>query len=184
MTDLDHIRRVRRDAQLLRSESDVAAGIAEMAAAIAAKYAQSNPIVMAVMQGGAFTAVNLCEHFDFPYEFDYVHVTRYGEELEGNSELTWHTRPRRKLTGRTVILVDDVLDHGVTLRELCSVLGESRPRELAVAVLVHKQLQLPLNRPQPDFVGFVSDDRYLFGCGMDYKGYWRGLPALYAVAHP
>jgi hypoxanthine phosphoribosyltransferase len=58
------------------------------------------------------------------------------------------------------------------------------PRELLVAVLVEKTLAAPRQRPEPDFVGLTVDDVYLFGCGMDYKGYWRGLPALYAVGGP
>jgi hypoxanthine phosphoribosyltransferase len=177
---LDHLLQVRRDARLVRTEAEVRAGLAAMAQAITAKFADRNPLIVAVMQGGAFTAVHLCAHFDFPYEFDYVHVTRYGNAIEGG-ELKWHMRPQRELAGRTVLLVDDVLDHGITLRELSKAFNAERPREVAIAVLVDKQLELPVSRPEADFVGFECDDVYLFGCGMDYKGYWRGLPALYAL---
>jgi hypoxanthine phosphoribosyltransferase len=179
----DEIVRVRREAELVCSEADVAAAFAELGRAVSARVGDRDPVVLAVMQGGAFTAVRLCEHFDFPYELDYVHVSRYGDDIRGG-ELEWLTRPRLDLTGRTVLVVDDVLDHGITLTELCDALRRHAPRELLVAVLVEKTLAAPRQRPEPDFVGLTVDDVYLFGCGMDYKGYWRGLPALYAVGGP
>lgn len=172
---------VRRKAELVCSEAQVAAALASMGQAIAATIADRDPVVLAVMQGGAFTAVRLCERFNFPYELDYVHVSRYRDDTTGGA-LEWLTRPRLDLAGRTVLVVDDVLDHGITLAELCAALRQQAPRELLVAVLVEKALQTPRARPEPDFVGLTVDDVYLFGCGMDYKGYWRGLPALYAVA--
>jgi hypoxanthine phosphoribosyltransferase len=177
----EDIVRVRREAELLRSETEVTAAFAELGRAVSARIADRDPVVLAVMQVGAFTAVRLCELFDFPYELDYVHVSRYRDDTRGG-ELEWLTRPRLDLAGRTVLVVDDVLDHGITLASLCEALHRRAPRELLVAVLVEKTLETPRQRPRPDFVGLTVDDVYLFGCGMDYKGYWRGLPALYAVS--
>lgn len=173
--------RVRREAKLVCGETEVTAAFAALGRAVSARIADCDPVVLAVMQGGAFTMVRLCEHFDFPYELDYVHVSRYRDDTRGGA-LEWLTRPRLSLAGRTVLVVDDVLDHGVTLAELCAALRRHEPRELLIAVLVEKTLATPRQRPAPDFVGLTADDVYLFGCGMDYKGYWRGLPALYAVA--
>jgi len=150
-----------------------------MAQGIAADLGQLDPVVVAVMNGGAFTAVNLCRHFRFPYEFDFVHATRYGRALEGGS-LEWHVRPGAALSGRTVLLVDDILDRGATLAAL---LGEFRrigAVDVRTAVLVRKRIDGNADRPNVDYFALESDDVYLFGCGMDFAGYWRGLPDLYA----
>lgn len=175
--------RARREAELVCSEAEINEAFDRMGAAIAARLAGSDPVVLAVMQGGAFTAVRLCERFDFPYELDYVHVSRYRDGVQGG-ELEWLVRPQLDLTGRAVLVVDDVLDHGVTLAELCAALETQVPAELLLTVLVEKALESPRARPRPDFVGLTTRDVYLFGCGMDYRGYWRGLPALYAVNGP
>lgn len=174
------ILRVRREARLVRTAREVNAAFETMGRAVTARLGDRHPVIMAVMQGGAFTAVRLCEQLDFPYELDYVHVTRYRNRTEGGA-LEWLTRPRLELAGRSVLVVDDVLDHGVTLTELCKALQRHEPAELLLAVLVDKQLREPRARPAPDFVGLTTGDEYLFGCGMDYKGHWRGLPALYSV---
>ena len=172
---------VRETARLVWSRREVAGALARMAREIGPRVADRDPVVMAVLQGGAFTAVNLCAHFDFPYEYDYVHATRYGASLSGG-ELDWLREPSDKLAGRTVLLIDDVLDRGVTLNEICRAVERLSPAELLVAVLVRKRLTSAQLGPEPDFVGLHGDEAYLFGCGMDYKGYWRGLPAIYAVA--
>ena len=175
----DDIERVRRQARQIASADEISVTIAQMAARIGERLAELNPVVLAVMHGGAFTAINLCRHFDFPYEFDYVHLTRYGDQLHGG-ELNWHVCPAQDLVGRVVLLVDDVLDRGITLEALRQSLHELPVAELYTAALVRKQLDTASARPALDFVGIETEDVYIFGCGMDYKGYWRGLPALYA----
>ena len=172
--------RIRSSARLVCSGREVEKSIGTMAERITVELADKNPVVLAVMHGGVFTAIHLCRHFDFPYEFDYVHATRYQGDLTGGA-LTWHVRPSPALAGRSVLLVDDVLDRGLTLSELQRELERVGVADARSAVLVSKRIEPPVARPAVDFVGLHTEDVYLFGCGMDYKGYWRGLPELYAV---
>lgn len=174
---------VRRNARRLLSPDDVAATFERMGRDITARLADTNPVVLAVMHGGAFTAVELCRHFDFPYEFAYVHVSRYGNELSGG-DLGWLVEPKPQLAGRSVLLVDDILDEGVTLSALREALARVGAAAVSTAVFAVKALTRPVERPAADFVGVEVEDVYVFGCGMDYKGYWRGLPELLAVRHP
>lgn len=169
----------RRRARQLFSAAQVHAAISAMADQATAALADRNPVVLAMMQGGVFTAVELCRHFAFPYEFDYLHASRYRNRLSGG-ELQWIVPPAKTLAGRSVLLVDDVLDHGDTLRAAHDALHAAGVAELRTAVLVVKRVAVP-RRPAVDYVGLRAGDVYLFGCGMDYRGYWRGLPALYAV---
>jgi hypoxanthine phosphoribosyltransferase len=162
------------------SGRDVARALDRMAAEPTPHLRHANPVVLAVMHGGAFAAVELCKRFRFAHEFDYVHVTRYAGDTRGGS-LTWLVRPRRALAGRTVLVVDDILDHGKTLRALEVELERIGVAKQFRAVLVVKRLALP-NRPSVAVSGLAIDDVYVFGSGMDYRGYWRGLAGIYAVA--
>jgi hypoxanthine phosphoribosyltransferase len=173
-------REVLASASLIYGADEVARALDFMATAAASEVAAKNPIVLAVMNGGAFIATELCRRFVFPYEFDYVHATRYGKNLTGGA-LDWKVPPSQRLRGRVVLVVDDVLDRGDTLAALLERIDAVGAREVLVAVLVEKRLDTPARRPQVDFVGLTSDDVYLFGSGMDYAGYWRGLPGLYGL---
>ena len=151
-----------------------------MAGEIDARLAGRIPVVLAVMHGGVFAAVELCKRFRFPHEFDYVHLTRYANGTRGGA-IEWRVRPSESLAGRTVLVVDDILDRGDTLRALHAELKRVGVAAQHTAVLVAKRVPGRRRRPKVDFVGVEVDDLYVFGCGMDYRGHWRGLPALYAL---
>lgn len=171
---------VRSRAQQLYSAAEVGLAIDRMAAAICSRIAERNPVVVAVMQGGVFTAVELCRRFEFPHEFDYLQLTRYGHSTSGG-EVHWQVRPKPDWRGRCLLLVDDILDRGITLALAAEECRRLPVAELHSAVLVHKQLQGSGAQPTVDFIGLEVDDRYVFGSGMDYRGYWRALPGLYAA---
>jgi hypoxanthine phosphoribosyltransferase len=151
-----------------------------MVAKITPRLEHSNPVVLAVMQGGVFTALELCKRFEFPHEFDYVHLTRYAGGVTPG-RLAWRARPSAALTGRTVLVVDDILDRGHTLRALQAALKRVGVARQYTAALVVKRVKNAGQRPRVDFAGVTVDDVYVFGCGMDYLGYWRELRALYGV---
>jgi len=179
-SDLEEAIEARETSRQIASEADVEAALERIAMAATEVLAQANPLILAVMQGGAFTAVELCRRFDFPYEFDFIHVTRYGQALTGG-KLSWRVLPSVALERRTVLVVDDILDRGITLAALYEELEQSGVSKLYSAVLVSKNLESPCERVDVDFIGLEVEDAYVFGCGMDYKGYWRGLKALHAV---
>jgi hypoxanthine phosphoribosyltransferase len=170
---------VLRSARRVMSARDVEAAIEAMARQISADLSQRHPIVVAVMNGGVFTAVSLCRYFSFPYEFDYLHATRYGQSTSGGA-LQWRVRPSSAWSGRAVLLVDDVLDKGETLAALHAELAQVGVSETFTAVLVTKRVPDRPQRPRVDYSAVETDDVYLFGCGMDYAGHWRGLSELYA----
>jgi len=170
---------VRRKARRVYSAREVARALDRMAAELAPKLEHANPVVLAVMQGGAFAAIELCKRFRFAHEFDYLHVTRYSGDTRGGN-LTWLVRPSPALAGRTVLLVDDILDHGKTLRAIDAELERTGVAKQLTAVLVVKRLAL--KRPSVTVSGLAVDDVYVFGSGMDYRGYWRSLAGIYAVA--
>jgi 5'-methylthioinosine phosphorylase len=173
----------RREAREIYSSVAIDTALGRMAEEITADLAGKDPVVVAVMQGGVFTAVRLGQRLQFPHEFDYVHVTRYGHELEGG-QLRWIVPPTAALRDRVVLLVDDVLDHGITLAALRDELLALPVAELKIAVLARKSVAAALSRPAVDYVGVEAGSGYLFGCGMDYRGHWRNLPAVYEIDSP
>lgn len=152
-----------------------------MAQAITGSIADRNPLILVVMTGGMIPAAMLLRRFEFPLEVEYIHLSRYGDKTTGG-EIEWLRLPPDNLLGRTVLLVDDLLDHGVTLkaaRERCVKNGAD---EVLTAVLVVKSISERAGLQHVDFYGLETADRYLFGMGMDYKSYWRNGSAIYAVA--
>jgi hypoxanthine phosphoribosyltransferase len=175
----DEAKRILADADLIYSAADVVAAIDRLADEIGARIENEHPLVLTVMGGGIVFAGQLLPKLPFPLEHDYLHVTRYGAATSGG-DLTWVVEPRAAVAGRVVLVLDDILDEGVTLAAIKARLMAQGARECLLAVLTEKELgrEKPV---QPDFVGLRLPNRYVFGCGMDVKGAWRNLPAIYAV---
>jgi hypoxanthine phosphoribosyltransferase len=179
--DLKEIQRVRDEADCLMSALQVDQAIAQMAGDITARLKYTNPMVYCVMNGGLIFAGQLIPKLDFPLEVAYLHATRYGHALTGTF-LDWRVRPTHDITGRSVLVIDDILDEGHTLDAIVNYLKSEGAKEVLTAVLVHKIHDRKVRPGQrADFSGLDVEDRYLFGCGMDYKGYWRNLPGIYAL---
>lgn len=171
---------VRRSANLLLDRDAVGEAYARMAAQITETLGDTNPVLLCVMSGGLVPAGELFTRLDFPVELDYLHATRY-QGTQGGHEMKWIARPAHALKGRTVLVVDDILDEGATLAAILAFCRDQGAEAVYSAVLVEKQHDRKEPGLKADFVGLMVEDRYLFGCGMDYHGYWRNLPAIYAV---
>lgn len=178
--DTEHILAVRDSADELRSPAEVAQALDRMAAEIAATIGDQDPLLLCVMTGGLVVAGELFTRFDFPVQLDYLHATRY-QGTRGTDELKWITPPSQPLAGRTLLVVDDILDEGLTLAAILDYCREQQARAVYSAVLVEKNHDRKHPDVKPDFTGLQVEDRYVFGCGMDYHGYWRNLTGIYAV---
>jgi len=146
---------------------------------IARVLAEEFPLVLAVMGGAVVFAGQLLPRLGFPLEFDYLHVTRYRGKTSG-SEVEWRVLPGQNVVGRSVLVLDDILDEGETLAAIRDKLLHMGAARVWSAVLTNKDNGL--DKPvRADFVGLDVPDRYVFGCGMDAYGLWRNLPAIYAL---
>lgn len=179
LTDAD-VQRVLDNAVLLYDEQAVNTALDTMAAAITEVMGGRNPLLLCVMTGGVVPAGALFTRLRFPVQFDYLHATRYRGGTTG-SDLKWICPPSQPLRGRTVLVVDDILDEGLTLAAILDYCREQGAEAVYSAVLVEKHHGRKVAGLQADFVGLHVEDRYVFGCGMDYHGYLRNVPAIYAV---
>ncbi|MGM0952887.1 MAG: hypoxanthine-guanine phosphoribosyltransferase [Pseudomonadota bacterium] len=182
MTDtVAEMNQVMADADCLVNEQQVDKAINNMAQAITDRLQDSNPLLFCVMNGGLILTGQLLTRLRFPVQAEYLHATRYRQETTGGI-LEWKLRPEADIQDRTVLIVDDILDEGTTLCAIADYCLTHGAKEVLTAVLVDKQHDRKAKPDlKADFTGMYVEDRFLFGYGMDYKGYWRNAPGIYAV---
>ena len=169
-----------REAELLCAPAQIEAALDQMAAAITARLEGQNPLVLMVMNGAFVTAAGLLSRLQFPLRVGYLHATRYRSGTRGG-ELDWIAHPRPAVAGEAVLVVDDIFDEGDTLKAILDAVRQQGAVAVYSAVLVNKRHDRKVPGLTVDFVGLEVQDRYVFGCGMDYQEYWRQLPAIYAA---
>jgi hypoxanthine phosphoribosyltransferase len=167
-------------AECIYSADQVTQAIDKVAKQIHRVYKDKNPVVLCIMNGGIFTTSALMQRLQFPLEFDYIHVTRYRDATLGG-ELEWRVEPKAPIAHRHVLIVDDILDEGITLKEIVAYLKKENAADVRIAVLTRKEHDRNLTTINADYVGLEVPDRYVFGCGMDYQGYFRNLNGIYAL---
>lgn len=167
------------NAELIVSPQALTAAIERVASEITSVLSEQNPLVLCVMGGAVVFTGQLLPLLDFPLDFDYLHPTRYHLTLQGGN-IKWKVSPPDNLQGRVVLVLDDVLDEGFTLAAIRQRIMAGGATAFYSAVLADKAL----SKTKPisaDFTGMTLPDRYVFGFGMDIKGKWRNLPAIYAI---
>lgn len=179
----DDILGVFKESEQVFSEEEVDAAFEKMASAISQSLSDKDPLVVSVMMGGLIPAARLSSCFDFPHQLDYLHATRYQGYTQGG-ELSWIARPRLPIENRVLLVVDDILDQGVTLAAIVEDCLQQGAKDVRTAVLVKKRHERNLAKVKADFVGLEVEDRYVVGCGMDYKEYWRHLKGIHALKEP
>jgi hypoxanthine phosphoribosyltransferase len=171
---------VMRHADCLYDKAAVEGACDRMAERINRDLAAADVLLICVMNGGLVTAGMLLPRLDFPLRVDYMHASRYRERTSGD-QLHWKVEPSQPLAGKDLLIVDDILDEGYTLDAIMRFCRQQSAASVHAAVLVQKEHDRGV-RPAVEYIGLRVPDRYVFGCGMDYKGYWRNAPGIYAVA--
>jgi hypoxanthine phosphoribosyltransferase len=168
-------------AECLYSLSALEKALDRMAQEITALLKNETPIVLCVMTGALIPTGHLLTRLHFPLQIDYIHVTRYQGAVRGG-DLHWLVEPRHSLEGRTVLIVDDIMDGGLTLSAIIDYCHQARAKNAYSAVIVDKKRQRePGVNIEPDFKGVETEDKFLVGFGLDYNGFMRNLPGIYAL---
>ena len=179
MPDLKQAWAFLENSDRIAGAEEVQAAVRRLASQIEQRLSSAYPMVLVVMGGAVVFAGQLLPLLRFPLDFDYIHASRYGVATRG-AGVDWKVSPPGLVQGRTVLVLDDILDHGETMSAIRAGLLELGAERVLSAVLVEKTLQ---NKKPivPDFVGLTIPDRFVFGCGMDAKGFWRNLPEIRAM---
>jgi hypoxanthine phosphoribosyltransferase len=177
---INHARQTLLEADLLFTADEVDTAFARLACEISEKLSSTNPLILSVMIGGIVPTGRLLPHLSFPLQLDYIHATRYRSGTSGG-KLHWIKKPEKKLNGRTILLIDDILDEGYTLSAIIDDCLAAGSNKIYTAVLIDKIIEREKRLPNADFTGLTVPDRYIFGCGMDYREYHRNCAGIYAL---
>ena len=170
------------ESEILFSADEVNAATTRVAQGLNRDYADKHPLVLGVMGGAIVFAGQLLPQLDFPLDFDIVQASRYGEKTIG-THLNWRVTPRDNVKGRHVLLVDDILDEGITLAAIVELLKSQGAASVECAVFCVKDYGAEKNARKPlqaKYIGLTVPNRFIFGYGMDVSGAWRNLPAIWA----
>ncbi|WP_111636670.1 hypoxanthine-guanine phosphoribosyltransferase [Marinomonas shanghaiensis] len=176
---INDLNKILDEADCLVDEVKLNEALDKMASQISADLADKMPLVLCVMNGGLIPTAALIERLNFPLELDYIHATRYGMETEGAS-LNWLSYPQTSLKNRHILVIDDIFDQGHTLQAIVSWLEQQETNSVYTATVINK-LHDRKTDMTPDYIGTDVADRFLFGYGMDYKGFFRNLKGIYAI---
>jgi hypoxanthine phosphoribosyltransferase len=179
MANVAEARGILNSSDILFTAQQVSEAVDRMAEEISAKLGETYPLVLSVMGGAVVFTGQLLPRLAFPLDFDYVHVSRYGDKTQGG-ELVWRQAPKEDVRDRVVLVLDDILDEGHTMAAIRDKVMAMGAREFYSGVFANKLINQ--SKPiQADFVGLDVPDRYVFGYGMDVRGAWRNLPAIHAL---
>lgn len=183
MTNLSsqELHSIKEKSDLVFSTSQIQAVVEKMGFELESRIRNKNAILLCVMNGGITMTADLMRCMDCEVRFDYLQVARYRDKTVGGG-LHWLKEPQLSLENQTVVLVDDIYDEGYTMEELVSYCKKHGAREVITAVLLLKRKSSLQVGSKPDIYGLEVNDRYVFGYGMDYKGYLRNVPAIYAIS--
>lgn len=180
MVEMAVIQDILEQSDRLYDMTEIDAALDRLAVSLTRDYVDKDPLILCVMNGSLMTTGHLLAKLAFPLEIDYIHASRYGENTVGG-EMTWFHRPVTPLIRRDVILVEDIVDQGHTLAGLRAYCLEQQVKSVTCVTLLNK-VEVEKSCESPEYVGLTVKNRYVFGFGMDYKGYWRNLPGIYAVS--
>ncbi len=183
MNNYKQAKKILDNADLIYTADQIQQTIEGLAKKINAKFNNElEPvIIMPIMNGGLVLSGQLIPLLNFPLVIDYIHATRYRDETSGGA-LQWKVKPGSTLENKKLLIVDDIFDEGHTLKNVIDFCQQENAAQVTSAVLIEKNHPREKADVQCDFVGMCVEDRYVFGFGMDYKGYLRNLNGIYAVS--
>lgn len=180
---IEQVREMTARAHCLCTPEQVQTALKKMAQQITETLADKTPLFLCVMNGAIIPMGQLITLLNFPLQLNYIHASRYHGKVVGQNELTWIAKPRIPLKDRHVVIVEDILDTGLTLAgivEYCSSQGASHVYTAAMVDKDHPRSPGGIQRT--DFTGVYLPDKFLIGYGLDYEEYFRNLPGIYALA--
>ena len=181
MSTNTELERIINTSTCLITESEIDKRISKLAYELSDKLNGEDPVFLCTLVGALIFTGKLTSRIKIPIQIDYAHASRYGESSSGN-EVTWHATPKISLKNRTVVILDDVLDGGITMRAIYKYCLENDAKKVLSVVMIDKPSgRSPGGLQKPDFTCFTIGDYWLVGTGLDYKGYLRNLPGIYAM---
>lgn len=163
--------------KILLTEEEIKARVRELGAQMKQDYAGKEVVVIALLKGAAYFATDLTLAMDRPVKIDFMVASSYGNSTNSCGNVSVKLDVAEELAGRHVILVDDIIDTGLTLEAVCCMLQQHKPASIKTAVMCDKA-DRRVNGKSADYVGFCIPDEFAVGYGLDYAGNYRNLPYI------
>jgi len=155
----------------------IAARTRELGQEITAFYKNSPVCVISILKGSVIFAADLVRALDLPLSMEFVGISSYGNETESSGVVQITADLTRSIEGLDVLIVEDIIDTGLTMRYLLENLATRHPKSLRVCTLLHKPEGARVKVPM-DWVGFTIPNAFVIGYGLDYAGLYRNLPYI------
>jgi len=163
--------------KILLSEEQIKAKVAELGAKITADYAGRSPVIICILKGAALFTSDLIRHIELPVAVDFMAISSYGMETKSSGVVRILKDLDSSVEGRHVLVVEDIIDSGLTLKYLEENLRSRRPASLAICALLDKATRRKIDI-KLDYCGFVIPDEFVVGYGLDYAEKYRNLPFI------
>lgn len=161
--------------KVLIREEEIQKRVKELAAEISKDYEGKIPIIVSILKGSFIFTADLVRHLTIRYKVDFLVTSSYGMFTKHTGVVKVLKDLDSSIEGEDVVLIDDVVDSGMTLKYLCDMLRLRSPNTLNIAVLLDKQIPRPFDLPLK-YVGFKIPKKFLVGYGLDWQDMYRGLP--------
>jgi hypoxanthine phosphoribosyltransferase len=167
----------RHIAKVLISPQAIQARIKELGKEISGDYIGEEIILVCILKGAFLFTSDLCRHIDSPQRMDFMAVSSYGDSTRSSGIVKIDKDLSESIEGKNVLIVEDIIDSGLTLSYIVKILNDRKPKSIKVCVLCNK----PSNQQQyvkVDYCGFKLEDEFVVGYGLDFRGYLRNLPYI------
>ena len=168
-------------AAVVLTTEQIGAKVGELAAAISRDYADRPPLLVSALKGAVYFLTDLTRAIDIPVEFDFIAITRYGSARPQSGVVRLIKDLDVEITGRDVLLVEDIIDTGLTAGYLLRLLSARAPASLRICTLLDRPHRRILDTLEIAYRGFEIPDRFVVGYGLDYRERYRHLPFIGAL---
>lgn len=182
MPDAQRLSEQARDLRVLVDEATLQRRVGELGRQITADYLGRDLVLVGILKGSVHFLADLSRAVDLPLTLDFLGVSSYGAGTITSGEVRFTSDLSRAVEGRDLLVVEDVVDTGVTMKFLLDNLSTRKPASVRVCALLHKPSRARVRIPL-DYVGFTIEDHFVVGYGLDHAERWRNLPYI-AVLPP
>jgi len=151
--------------------------VKELAADISKDYGGKNPVLVGILKGSFVFMADLVREMKIPHQVDFIAVASYGSQMQASGVVRWLKDLGTNIEGRHVVIVEDIIDSGLTLNYIINNLMTRNPKSLKIVTLLNKKKRRGLRIPLK-YVGFSIPDRFVVGYGLDYDERYRNLPYI------
>lgn len=163
--------------RILFTEKQIAARVEALGMQLTEEYREKKPVMICVLKGASFFYIDLCRQMQCDIDMDFISVSSYGAAAKSSGVVRLMKDLDHNITGRHVILVEDIIDSGLTLSYLRDLFQARRPASIRTISFLDKTARHP-EKIKTDYCGFEIPDEFVVGYGLDYNNYYRNLPYI------